>query len=347
MTRGVVGRPPTVSGFAARCAIAALHKHNISAAPLLKRAGLSECDLDCPHPRICAVGQARFLEYAAAAIDDTAFGLHLAEQANLRDLGLIFYITSAARNLGQALELFTRYRPVSNESVRFKVARDPRGVLVEIVYVGLSQQCVKQNAEFWMAALVKAARENTGCDIRPTRIAHAHFRTGDLKEFERFYGCPVEFGAPSGHLGFSNETLALPLITTDLNLLEILRPICEEAAIARNKIIGSVRASVENEVQRLLPQGRANIETVAKALAVSVRTLSRRLSAEGATFIEVVDHLRNRLACEYLKEPDYSLAQIAGLLGYEGVTSFNHAFKRWTGRSPSSARNEKQLAQSA
>jgi AraC-like DNA-binding protein len=33
-----------------------------------------------------------------------------------------------------------------------------------------------------------------------------------------------------------------------------------------------------------------------------------------------------------------SLGQIAWLLGYEGSTSFNHAFKRWTGRSPSADR---------
>jgi AraC-like DNA-binding protein len=309
----------------------------------LSRAGLNQRDLDCPPARICAAAQARFLEYAADAVDDKAFGLHLAEQANLKELGLIFYITSAAKNLGQALELFTRYRPISNESVRFKVARERDGVMVEIVYVGISQQCVKQNAEFWMAAIVKFARDNTGCDVRPTRVAHAHVRTGDLREFERFYGCPVEFGAPTGQLGFSNETLALPLITADTNLLETLRPVCEQAAVAHSKVIASLRASVENEIQRLLPEGRCNIKTVAKALAVSVRTLSRRLSAEGTTFFEVVDQLRNRLACEYLKDQKSSLAEIAWLLGYEGVSSFNHAFKRWTGRSPSSARGERQL----
>ena len=327
-----------MSGFAARCAIAALHRRNILAAPLLDRAGLSEGDLSCAHLRVCAAGQAKFLEYAAEAIDDSAFGLHLAEQANLRKLGLIFYVTSAARNLGQALELFTRYRPISNESVRFKVVREPNGVVVDIVYVGLSQQCVRQNAEFWMAALVKAARENTGCDIRPTRVAHAHVCTSDLREFERFYGCPVRFGAPSGQLAFSNETLALPLLTADSNLLEVLRPFCEEAAVARNKVIGSVRAAVENEVQRLLPHGQAQAKTVAKALALSLRTLSRRLSKEGTTFAEVVDELRQSLALQYISEPGFTLAQIAWLLGYEGTTSFNHAFKRWTGRSPSAAR---------
>ena len=170
-------------------------------------------------------------------------------------------------------------------------------------------------------------------------MTFAHVRTTDAAEFRHFFGCSVEFGAPSDQLEFSNETLALPLLTADPQLLQTLRPLCEEAARVRHTALGSIRASVENEVQRLLPNGGANADVVAKALALSVRTLSRRLSAEGTTFVEVVDQLRRGLALEYLKEPGFTLSQIAWLLGYEGSTSFNHAFKRWTGCSPSAARN--------
>ena len=49
------------------------------------------------------------------------------------------------------------------------------------------------------------------------------------------------------------------------------------------------------------------------------------------------------LALQYVKEPSLSLSQIAWLLGYEGSSSLNHAFVRWTGRSPSATRNEKKL----
>jgi AraC-like DNA-binding protein len=82
---------------------------------------------------------------------------------------------------------------------------------------------------------------------------------------------------------------------------------------------------------------------VAKPRATSVRTLSRKLADEGGTYAEVVDQLRRSLAFQYLKDRGMSLAQIAWLLGYEGSTSFNHAFKRWTGQSPSAARNQKLL----
>ncbi len=76
---------------------------------------------------------------------------------------------------------------------------------------------------------------------------------------------------------------------------------------------------------------------------MSARTLSRRLDVEGTTYEDVVDELRRSLALQYLKDPGMSLSQIAWLLGYEGSTSFSHAFKRWTGHSPSVARKRKPL----
>jgi AraC-like DNA-binding protein len=53
--------------------------------------------------------------------------------------------------------------------------------------------------------------------------------------------------------------------------------------------------------------------------------------------------LRRSLALQYIKAPSISVSQIAWLLGYEGSTSFNHAFARWAGRSPSAVRKEEQL----
>ena len=129
---------------------------------------------------------------------------------------------------------------------------------------------------------------------------------------------------------------ALPLVTEDRHLLETLRPICDEAAEERGTATGSLRAAVENEAQKLLPHGDlAKRHRVAKSLGQARRTLTRKLVDEGTTYEQVLDQLRQSLARQYIKEQGVSLSQIAWLLGYEGSTSFNHAFRRWTGRSPS------------
>jgi AraC-like DNA-binding protein len=310
-------------------------------AALLKSAGLSERDVDNRQRRISALAQGKLLEAAADALADSALGLHLAKQTNPREAGLLYYVASAAKNLGEALALFERYFRIVNEAVRLKLRRASKGLVVEISFVGVPRHQVQQNADFGIAIILRALREVVGRNIRPTKVAFAVVCHSDRREFERFYGCPVAFGAPSDQLIFSNETLALPLITEDRYLLETLGPICEAAARERDTPKGTLRTIVENELERLLPHGKMQKRIVAKTLGLSARTLSRRLADEGTTYEEVVDQLRRSLALRYLTEPTLSLSQISWLLGYEGSTSFNHAFRRWTGRSPSAMRQEK------
>jgi AraC-like DNA-binding protein len=333
---------PGATGFAARQAIALLRKHNVPIAPLLTRAGMSEGDIDNRQARICALAQAKLLEYAAETVGDSEFGLHLAEQANPREAGLLFYVASAAEHVGDALALTARYCRIGNEAERLKVSRSSENMIVETTFVGLPRHFAWQNTEFAMAATIKALREMAGRDFQPAHVTFTLARNAELPEFERFFGCPVEFSAPADQFILSNETLTLPLVTEDHHLLEALRPICEAAAKERKTVHGTVRSLVENEVHKLLHHGRANRQRVAKALGLSAQILSEKLAEENTSFDHVVDRLRHSLALQYVKEPTISLAQIAWLLGYEGPTSFNSAFARWTGRSASEARKEQE-----
>jgi AraC-like DNA-binding protein len=335
---------PTATGFAAKQALAFLRQRDVALAPLLRRAGLSEGDLEKRPPRISAIAQGKLLEYAAEALDDSAFGLHLAQQSNPREAGLLFYVASAAKTVDEALALYARYCRIVNEAVRPKLTRSPEGLRAQLHFVGFPRHLTRHNIEFMAVASLKGLREMAGRDFRLPQVSFVHARNSDLREFERFFGCPVEFGALADQLDYSNETLALPLVTEDRYLLDALQPICDEAAKERHTPKGTLRASVEDEVQKLLPHGKAKRQTVARALAMSERTLSRKLTEEHTTYDEILDQLRRSLALQYIKDRAISLSQIAWLLGYEGSTSFNHAFMRWTGRSPSISRKEKQLS---
>ena len=337
---------PTTTGFAAREAIAMLRKRNIATAPLLLRAGLSEHGLaraadetnGLPQRVSCCRTKVQVPRVrGGCAMDESAFGLHLAKQIDPRDVGLYFYASSTARDLGEALALFSRYCRIANEA--FRLTQRSADSAVEFEFVGLPRHASRHNMEYVVAAIGAALRMVSGRKLVPTKVAFVHNRNSDLREFERFFGCPVEFGAPKTVFQISEDALRLPLITADPKLLRVLRPYCDAAATERNIKPGTLRTAVEAEVEKLLPHGKAKAENVAEALALSLRTLARRLADEGTTYGEVVDQLRRSLATQYLNDPGMSLGQIAWLLGYEGSTSFNHAFKRWTGRSPSADRN--------
>jgi hypothetical protein len=222
----------------------------------LNRAGVSETDIDNRQHRIAAMAQGRILEYAAETLKDSEFGLHLAQKANPREGGC--YVSSAAENIGDALALVARYCRIGNEAVRLKLVRYPEGMTIEIKFIGVPRHFAKQNTEFLVAALIKGLREMAGRDFQPMQVAFTLAREPDPGDFEGFFGCPVEFSGSSDRFRLSNEPLAIPLVTGDQHLLETLRPVCQEAAKERNTAYGTLRSSVENEVQKLLPHGKAN-----------------------------------------------------------------------------------------
>jgi AraC-type transcriptional regulator len=186
---------PSATGFAARQAIAVLRRRNVPVEPLLARAGISEDDIHNRQGRISALAQGKLLEYAAEALGDSEFGLHLAEQATPREAGLLFYVASAAEHVGDALELAARYCRIGNEAVRLKVNRSSDNMIVETSFVGLPRHFAWQNTEFVIAATVRALREMAGQDFHPVQVTFTLARYSELREFERFFGCPVGFSA--------------------------------------------------------------------------------------------------------------------------------------------------------
>jgi AraC-like DNA-binding protein len=76
-----------------------------------------------------------------------------------------------------------------------------------------------------------------------------------------------------------------------------------------------------------------SINKVAKEMAVSVRTLQKRLESEGVVFSDLYKEIRQRLAKKYLRE-NYTVEQITYLLGFSEPSVFRKAFKKWSGVTP-------------
>jgi AraC-like DNA-binding protein len=87
-----------------------------------------------------------------------------------------------------------------------------------------------------------------------------------------------------------------------------------------------------------LASGGVSAEKVAQALHVSTRTLHRQLQGEGTTFKGLLEETRRKLAATYLRDEDISVTEIAFMLGFSEPSAFTRAYRRWTGESPSAAR---------
>jgi len=117
-------------------------------------------------------------------------------------------------------------------------------------------------------------------------------------------------------------------------LNDLLLRYAEEALADRPQERASLRSAVERVLPQLLPHAKASVSNIAQKLTISTRTLSRKLRDEDVAFREILEETRAALAKRYLAERDLPVSEIAWLLGFGEVSSFTHAFKRWTGMTP-------------
>jgi AraC-like DNA-binding protein len=85
-----------------------------------------------------------------------------------------------------------------------------------------------------------------------------------------------------------------------------------------------------------------SLSRVANYLAMTPRTLQRRLSADGTSFQAELDEVRNRVAIRYLEQTQMPLTNVSAMLGYADLAAFSRAFRRRNGVSPSGWRQKHQ-----
>jgi AraC-like DNA-binding protein len=328
---------PNAGGVIARLAYARARTAGIALDPLLKKSGLSHRQMDDPDELIRVHDQIRFLNLAAAALEDDLLGFHLAQTSDLRSFSVLYYIPASSEVLIDALQREARYSAVVNEGIALNCI-DGKHVGLSFRYTGVSRHLDRHQIEFWMTALVRVCRQLTGLHLLPSRVRFTHRRPQNNSEFTQFFGTNVEFGAAVDDLAFPSRVKHLPIVSADPYLNKLLVAYCEKAISRRHKSLSLFRHRVENAVVVLLPHGKAQAGEVARQLGCSGRTLVRRLATEGVTFTEVLESLRIDLVQSYLADRSLAISQIAWLLGYREHGSFSHAFKRWTGKTPRQGR---------
>jgi AraC-like DNA-binding protein len=335
---GPVDTLPTAVGVLSRLAVDRAEKAEIDVGPLLKKAGLPATLKDDERIRVNARSQISFLNLLADALDDPWLGFHLARDMDLRELGPFYYMTASAQKLGDALEHAARYSSVVNEGVRMNVTRGTSGLTIDFDYVGLERHLDRHQMMFWMTCTLKEARVFTNRELVPTYVGLIQQNLTPTTEMERYFASAINFGAASDRISFDAQEAEMPVVTEDPYLNKFMVAYYEEIAASRQWRQNPLRTRVENAISPRLPHGTANVATIASDLGMSTRTLSRRLADEGLTFSSILDELRADLSEKYLQNGELSISQIAWLLGYTEVSSFAHAFQRWTGKSPTDAR---------
>jgi AraC-like DNA-binding protein len=333
-----LGALPTATGSITRLAYARAKEAGVDLEPILKKVGLTLHQIDDPGARLRVRDQISFLNLIASELQDDFLGFHLALPLDLRALGWLYYVSASSETMEEALRRAARYSSIANEGISLNHT-DVDDVAMRINYVGVSRHADRHQIEFVVTALILMCRRLTGLRLMPIHTKFIHHREKISSDFFEFFGENVEFGAAVDEVAVAAAIKKLPVASADPYLSRLLIAYCEEALSRRPSRRDSFRAIVENAIVPLLPHGKARADEVARRLGISRRTFARRLSLEELTFSDVLASLRSDLAMRYLADANLSISQVAWLLGYQEVSAFTHAFKRWTGKTPREARS--------
>jgi AraC-like DNA-binding protein len=169
----------------------------------------------------------------------------------------------------------------------------------------------------------------------PTRVWFSHPAPSwpAVQALAEKFGVTPIFDQPTCGFEGPRSLVEAALPSGDRTLQRMLEAQAEEV-LAREVPLAQLTTRVREVICRALGKSDVGIEAIAPALAMSPRTLQRRLKEEGLSFQDVLDGARAEFSKGYLGKSSLGLSEIAFLLGYSELRAFDRAFRRWTGQTP-------------
>jgi AraC-like DNA-binding protein len=332
---------PTVFARSIEIAVAtAAVRARSTPAAVCARAGIDLSILGDPAARVSHELLVRAWDELAAG--DEAFGLKAARLVETMGRSLVEYaILNAADMLG-ALAGFVRFQRTMHDASAHAIEQRAASVVLRL---GLAPPLALPAlvAEYIAATLVLRFRALLRDPVEPIELRLSRRPFADPSLAEAIFRAPIAYDSPRVEIHWPRHALDRPLAASDPTLHFVLVRQLERAlglpaeapAPSHGRAGDDVIPRLKRALRVELGRGDGSLGKVARAVAMSGRSLERRLSERGTSFQAVRDEVRRAIAEELLVARGASVAEAAFAVGFSEVAPFTRAFRRWTGMAPS------------
>ncbi|MBZ2169443.1 AraC family transcriptional regulator ligand-binding domain-containing protein [Marinobacter sp. F4216] len=283
-----------------------------------------------------------YLEDAAQQLKDPALGLRLGLQTPLQGLGPLGFLLLNSPTFSAAFENAQNYLRIHQSQAHISVVKEVDRM--RIAYATPTMPTVDrfQDGEYSVGVLVKALKTLFGEAVGTPRIELRRPSPANPGHFTRLTECELAFACPQDALIVDGAIAEAPITGADAELLPVLE------AHARHLLTlapgdDELTQRVRQMIAQALPQGLPRLGEIAGQLAMSERTLQRRLDERQLSFNRLIEDIRQQLARAYVAQSSMQFSEIAFLLGYSELSAFGRAFRRWSGSSPSAFRQQQNV----
>lgn len=272
-------------------------------------------------------------EAAADEARDPAVGLHAARKIHpAKVIGLLAHRTLVERTLDSAVAVAARHISQLAPSVGMSMESDGKSCRIVMQLVGRHRAVPIQRYDFAAFTMLRNFEWVTGARLAPLAVEHPFPEPEQRQPYDAAYGVKVQFGMPKMVLIMSEADMKQPIPTADPGMVNLLDRMLIKV---QQKVEQPVSSRVRRMLQDSLHKGEPLREEIAAKLAMSERTLQRRLAAEGTSYAELLDSERRESAERFLAIGRLSPTEMSYRLGFSEPSNFYRACKRWFGRAPS------------
>ena len=300
--------------------------------PVLARHGIELATMADPSARLPADATDGVVREVALRSGDPAFGLQAAHCWHPTHLGALGHAWLASSSLKRGLERLQRYWQLIGQRSSIALREQPEGLAVVLSNPRSDPLVAAATTDIDFSVLVSMCRMNAGEDFAPVQVNLIRPEPQARGPWDAFYRCPVRFGAGERSVVLPRAEVESPLSTSNRHLVGMLERMLAEdlARLDRSDVV----ARCKSLLNKRLASGEVTATQVARDLAMSRRTLHRKLADAGTTWQQLVDDTRRDLALRLIEDPRRPIGEITFELGFSQQSAFARAFRRWSGSSP-------------
>jgi AraC-like DNA-binding protein len=306
---------------------------------LLANTEMSEADLADPY-NLVSEDQARmyYLNLVRLA-DRDGVGLEIGWLTALSDMGPHGMALMTARTVRESLEKTWELRDNYNVLVDWEYTVSDN-LLTHTVRCNESDEQLRTFLiERGLATLQAHAEELIGGTAKPVRVLFDYKSPTNFDRYKEIFRCPLRFSQEKTQLCYPSELFERPIETYDRQAGEVLgalRVSLHERLSSGGDIVHDVKMALRRE-----PGKFPSVERIAEGLAMSSRTLRRKLGQHDVRYQDLLEAERRRVAEDLLLNTTMSIQQIADQCGFNDAQNFSQAFRRWQDMTPTEFRNSR------
>jgi AraC-like DNA-binding protein len=311
---------------------------NVDIDAFLRTLGLNPDEVRSPDSYLPLETYLLIQDQAAEYVHDPYFGLHMGEYAEAGSWSILGYMMMNCKNLAEAMEKGGRYSRIIGNLIEGRGEWHFNKIKLVFFTPPHAPKMSRHCFESTFSSTVRMIRTLTGKPLNPLEVRFIYPQPASTAEYERIFRCPVLFGQKENSMSAEPGLANTPILMANPALLAHFEQYAQNF-IAQMERKDETTQAVTKIILARLDDENLSIDKVAREMALSVRTLQKRLEEEGVVFSDLLRDIRHRLARKYLHE-DYSVEQITYLLGFSEPSVFRKAFKKWSGITPGEYRQQ-------